>query len=99
METRPRSGEMPFEIAENASEVYVDSVHVGTQLYGATLYLGKLREGDKPPLTVAVVKVSPQMLKALGLIINKHVREYEQGVGPIALPKKLLHDLGLEELI
>ena len=98
MKTTQQSAEKPFETAEDACEVYVDSVHVATQLYGSTLYLGKLREGEKP-LAIVVAKVSPQMLKALGLIINKHVREYEQGVGLIALPKQLLHDLGLEEQI
>ncbi|MEK7353451.1 MAG: hypothetical protein AABZ77_02960 [Chloroflexota bacterium] len=98
MVMRQQPGEMPFDMAENASEVYADSVQVGTNLYGSTLYLGKLREGQKP-LTLSVVKVSPQMLKALGLIINKHVREYERDIGPIALPKQLLHDIGLEELL
>ena len=35
----------------------------------------------------------------MNLILGKHVRNYEQDIGQIAVPKALLHDLGLEELI
>jgi hypothetical protein len=98
MMNQPPSQTSQFELSPTAQELYVDSVNVGTHLWGSTLYLGKLREANKP-LVQAVVKVSPQMLKAIGLIINKHVREYERDIGPIALPKRLLHDMGLEDMV
>lgn len=90
--------ERPFEIDPEARELYVDSAHIATQLYSSILYLGKLRENDKA-LVQLIVRVSPPMLKALSLILAKHVRDYERDIGPISLPKQLLHGLGLEELI
>ncbi len=88
----------PYEKPEGTPEFYVDGVHVETQLYGSTLYLGELRR-DEPQSVKVVIKVSPQMAKVLSLILSKHVRNYEQDIGPISIPKMLLHDLGLEELI
>ena len=83
-----------FEVPEDTPEFYVDSAHVNTQLYGSTLLLGELREGE-----AAKIKVSPQMAKVLSLILSKHVREYERDVGEINIPKQLYHALGLEEMI
>lgn len=88
----------PYEKREGTPEFYVDAVHVETQLYGSTLYLGEMR-ANEPQLVKVTVKVSPQMAKVVSLILSKHVRQYEEQVGPISIPKALLHDLGLEELI
>lgn len=85
-----------YELPVDTPEFYVDSAHVQTQLYGSTLLLGELREGEPP---VVKVKVSPQMAKVLSLIMSKHVREYERDVGEITIPKPLYHALGLEEMI
>lgn len=87
-----------YELPEDTPEFYVDSAHVQTQLYGSTLLLGELREGE-PPVVRVKVKVSPQMAKVLSLILSKHVREYERDVGEITIPKQLYHALGLEEMI
>ena len=87
-----------YEIPVDTPEFYVDSVHIQTQLYGSTLLLGELREGE-PPVVKVKVKVSPQMAKVLSLILSKHVREYERDVGEITIPKQLYHALGLEEMI
>lgn len=87
-----------YEFPEDTPEFYVDSAHVQTQLYGSTLLLGELREGE-PPVVKVKVKVSPQMAKVLSLILSKHVREYERDVGEITIPKQLYHALGLEEMI
>lgn len=89
----------PYELAKDVSEFYVDTVHVETQLYGSTLFLGTLRGPEVPPSIKVVVKVSPQLMKVLSLILSKHVRDYEHGIGQIAIPKQIIHDLGLEELI
>ena len=88
----------PYEKEEGTPEFYVDAVHVETQLYSTTLYLGELRP-DQPQLVRVTIKVSPPMAKVLSLILSKHVRLYENDIGPINIPKQLLHDLGLEELI
>ena len=87
-----------YELPVDTPEFYVDSAHVQTQLYGSTLLLGELREGE-PPVVRVKVKVSPQMAKVLSLILSKHVREYERDVGEITIPKQLYHALGLEEMI
>ena len=83
---------------EGAPEFYIDAANVGTQLYGCTMYLGRLRP-EEPQLVQVVVKMSPPMLKVLSLILSKHVRNYESDLGTIPLPKQLLHSLGLEEMI
>lgn len=87
-----------LEIPEGTPEIYIDSLNVGTQLYGCTMWLGTLRQGQ-PPLVKVIVKMSPPMAKIMSLILSKHVRQYEQGTGPITLPKDLYHHLGLEEYI
>jgi len=88
----------PYEKPEGTPEFYVDAVNIETQLYGTTLQLGELRP-DAPQLVKVTVKLSPQMAKVLSLILDSHVRQYETGIGPISIPKQLLHDLGLEDLI
>lgn len=95
-----RAKEQPeYEVAEGAPEYYVDSAFVNTQLYGSTIRLGSLRAPGELALVRVSLKVSPPMLKVLSLILSKHVKHYEGSVGPIAVPKQLLHSLGLEELI
>ena len=87
-----------LDIPEGTPEYYIDSLNIGTQLYGCTMWLGTLRQGQ-PPLVSAIVKMSPQMAKVMSLILAKHVREYEEKTGAINLPKDLYHNLGLEEYI
>ena len=82
--------------AEVSAGFYSDTLHVYSGLYGSVLYFGELQE-DREPVLRAKVKVSPQMLKALSLLCRKHVREYEEAVGPIALPKQVLDAWGIQE--
>lgn len=90
--------EETLEIPDGTPEFYIDSLNIGTQLYGCTMWLGTLRQ-DQPPLVKAIVKMSPPMAKVMSLILAKHVRQYEEDMGPINLPKDLYHNLGLEEYI
>ena len=87
-----------LEIPEGTPEFYVDSINVGTQLYGCTMWLGTLR-AEQRPLVRAIIKMSPPMAKVMSLILSKHIRNYEQDIGPINIPKALYHSLGLEEYI
>ena len=87
-----------LEIPEGTPEVYVDSLNVGTQLYGCTMWLGTLRAGQ-PPLVKVILKMSPPMVKVMSLILSKHIQNYEKDIGPITIPKTLYHSLGLEEYI
>lgn len=88
----------PYEKPEGTPEFYIDGVSLETQLYGTTLHLGELRP-DAPQLVKVTIKMSPQMAKILSLILSSHVRQYESGIGPISIPKQILHDLGLEDEI
>ena len=74
---------------------YCDSMHIYSSLYSAALFLGEQME-EREPILRARVKVSPQMLKAIALLASKHVREYEEAVGPIELPGQVYEAWGLE---
>ena len=77
---------------------YSDSMHIFSSLYSAVLFFGEQME-EREPILRARIKVSPQMLKAIALLTTKHVREYEEAVGPITLPDQVYSawDLGTEE--
>lgn len=90
--------EEALEIPEGTPEYYIDSLNVGTQLYGCTMWLSTLRAEQKP-LVKAIVKMSPPMAKVMSLILSKHIGNYERDVGQINIPKTLYHSLGLEEYI
>jgi len=67
---------------------YSDSMHIYSSLYSAVLFFGEQLE-EREPILRARIKVSPQMLKAIALLTSKHVREYEEAVGPITLPEQV----------
>ncbi len=64
-------------------------------LYSAVLFFGEQME-EREPILRARIKVSPQMLKAFALLASKHVREYEDAVGPITLPDQVYNAWELE---
>ena len=63
-------------------------MHIFSSLYSAVLFFGEQME-EREPLLRARIKVSPQMLKAIALLTTKHVKEYEDAVGPITLPDQV----------
>ena len=67
---------------------YADSMHIFSSLYSAVLFFGEQME-EREPILRARIKVSPQMLKAIALLTAKHLREYENAVGPISLPEQV----------
>ena len=67
---------------------YSDSMHIFSSLYSAVLFFGEQME-EREPLLRARIKVSPQMLKAIALLTTKHVKEYEDAVGPISIPDQV----------
>ena len=67
---------------------YSDSMHIFSSLYSAVLFFGEQME-EREPILRARIKVSPQMLKAIALLTTKHVREYEDAVGPITIPDQV----------
>jgi len=74
---------------------YADSLHIFSSLYSAVLFFGEQME-EREPILRARIKVSPQMLKAIALLTNKHLREYEEAVGPISLPDQVYSAWELE---
>ena len=81
---------------ETTVSFYADSLHVFSALYSSVLFFGELQE-DREPTLRAKIKVSPQMLKAICLLTRKHVRQYENAVGPIALPRQVLEAWEIED--
>ena len=67
---------------------YSDSFHIFSSLYSAVLFFGEQIE-EREPILRARIKVSPQMMKAIAVLSAKHVREYEEAVGPITLPDQV----------
>ena len=67
---------------------YSDSFHIFSSLYSAVLFFGEQLE-ERETILRARIKVSPQMLKAIALLASKHVKEYEDAVGPITLPEQV----------
>ena len=67
---------------------YSDSFHIFSSLYSAVLFFGEQVE-EREPILRARIKVSPQMMKAIAVLAAKHVKEYEEAVGPITLPEQV----------
>ena len=67
---------------------YSDSFHIFSSLYSAVLFFGEQVE-EREPILRARIKVSPQMMKAIAVLSAKHVKEYEEAVGPITLPDQV----------
>ena len=74
---------------------YCDSFHIYSSLYSAVLFFGEQME-EREPILRARIKVSPQMLKAFALLANKHIRDYEEAVGPITLPEQVYNAWDIE---
>ena len=81
-------GQAPQEGSLEPITFYSDSMHIFSSLYSAVLFFGEQME-EREPLLRARIKVSPQMLKAIALLTTKHVKEYEDAVGPITLPDQV----------
>ena len=82
-DTRPSDGPSGEPIT-----FYCDSLLIFSCRYSAVLFFGEQME-EREPILRARIKVSPQMLKAIALLTSKHVREYEEAVGPITLPEQV----------
>ena len=52
------------------------------------LFFGEQVE-EREPILRARIKVSPPMMKAIAVLSAKHVREYEEAVGPLTLPEQV----------
>ena len=78
----------PSELTGEPITFYADSLHIFSSLYSAVLFFGEQME-EREPILRARIKISPQMLKAMALLTNKHLREYEEAVGPITLPPQV----------
>ena len=83
-----REGQATLEGSLDPITFYSDSMHIFSSLYSAVLFFGEQME-EREPILRARIKVSPQMLKAISLLTAKHVREYENAVGPITLPEQV----------
>ena len=95
--------------ARDARKVYANFMMVETGIYDVTLLLGEhpltstwgveVEAVKQPPVIHTIVKINPLLAKVLHLILTKHLEIHQQKVGVMNIPKSILHDLGLEELI
>ena len=76
------------EYSDDPITFYCDSMHIFSSLYSSVLFFGEQME-EREPILRARIKVSPPMLKAIALLASKHVKEYEEAVGPITLPDQV----------
>ncbi|CAI8028158.1 hypothetical protein GBAR_LOCUS16055 [Geodia barretti] len=88
--TAPAPAAAPVEAPSSLDPItfYSDSFHIFSSLYSAVLFFGEQVE-EREPILRARIKVSPQMMKAIAVLSAKHVREYEEAVGPIPLPEQV----------
>ena len=93
-ETKPEQSQNG-EAAGEPITFYADSLHIFSSLYSSVLFFGEQME-EREPILRARIKVSPQMLKAMALLTNKHLKEYEEAVGPIHLPAQVYSAWELE---
>jgi uncharacterized protein DUF3467 len=77
---------------------YASGLQVTVSPWDVTLKFS-VREGDQPKdvRPVANVILSPQHAWILARLLRKQVDAYEQTIGKINLPPRLLNDLGVEE--
>ena len=84
-------------------DTYADSVMFEVSVYGVTLEFGQSQkprpnvQGRVPHLPRVRVHMSPQHAKVMAKLLVKNMRQYEEQVGTIGLPKELLDDMGIEE--
>ena len=88
--TAPAAAPAPAEAPGTLEPItfYSDSFHIFSSLYSGVLFFGEQLE-EREPILRARIKVSPQMMKAIAVLAAKHVREYEEAVGPITLPDQV----------
>ena len=77
---------------------YASGIEVTVSPWDVTLKLS-VREGPTPKdiRPIANVILSPQHAWIVARILRNSMDQYEQNVGKINLPPRLLNDLGLEE--
>ncbi len=86
-------------------KIYANFALIETGIFDISLILGENEPQSinpptpLPPTARTIVKMSMMLVKVLSLILSSHLRIYEREIGTIVVPKSILHDLGLEELI
>jgi len=85
-------GWAPFD-PEKLPDFYADAINLEGGIYGWSILFG-LASGPGTR-AVARVRMSPQLMKVLYLLVQKQLREYEQKISPIQIPQQLADQLGL----
>ena len=82
---------------EAVPDYYVNSVGFTVSIYEFLLQFGLKGDEKSAPRTLTRIRMSPQHAKVMAKLFLRNVKAYEQEVGPIYLPQKLIQDLRLEE--
>ncbi len=86
----------PPVIEEDVPDVYANSVNMTMSVYDIILTFGQMTDPKDGPKINAVVRMSPQHAKVFGMLLLKHLKKYEKDIGKIAIPSKMIKDIGVE---
>jgi len=89
--------ENPMVPASKVDDLYVNSVGFTVSIYEFLLQFGVRTTPDKSVAPVVNIRMSPQHAKVMARLFMRQVRAYEQEIGPIYLPAKLIEELHLED--
>jgi hypothetical protein len=79
-------------------DFYINGVSFAASVYEFVLNFTFRRGGNTVPEHVVSIRMSPQHAKVMSRMFARQVKSYEQEIGPIYLPAKLIADLKLEDI-
>ena len=80
------------------NRIYADAIAVHSTVFGFTFDLGvKLPDGQ--PAIHTFLHMSPQMAKAVMMMLEMNLKAIEKDVGEIKLPNKFLAQIGRDDLM
>jgi hypothetical protein len=83
---------------EHVPDEYSDGLQVQIDFASVGLVFTKLVGEPATPRPVAVVRLSPQQLKIVQLLLAESVRQYEEMSGAINVPENVLRASGLLDI-
>ncbi len=87
------------EVEKEIPDFYVNQVNLVFSQYDILLNFGLKTDPKADPKTAVRVRMSPQHIKVLTLLLVKHIKQYEKEIGEIKILPKLLEELGIKEVI
>ncbi len=83
--------------AATGPDFYINGVGFAASVYEFVLNFTFRKGPNTAPEPMASIRMSPQHAKVMARMFSRQVKMYEQEIGPIYLPAKLIEDLKLED--